>query len=209
MLEPRFTCGPDPSILCNTLKAVASVPPVAAPSLAISAWTRSSLVFTRNSPIWKHTKQAKRYHLNKTGRFINRCDILLSSRSFTSTVHRLVHRRSSTPSDTRQPFANLPQERVLDAWRHKSHSTVLNSNLYPPPKLKKKKTKQKITHITRKPTLVCARHCVTCSQPDTQQCHLSTVVSLVTYLRAGARSNIKHICVHNDHNCLNEPESDY
>lgn len=65
-LEPRFTRGPDPRILCNTLKALASALPAAAPSLAISAWTRSSLVFTRNSPTWKHTQQAKWYRVNNT-----------------------------------------------------------------------------------------------------------------------------------------------
>lgn len=65
-LEPRFTRGPDPRILCNTLKALASALPATAPSLAINAWTRSSLVFTRNSPTWKHTQRAKRYHVNNT-----------------------------------------------------------------------------------------------------------------------------------------------
>lgn len=58
MLEPLFTCGPAPRILCNTLKALASVLPVTPPSLAISAWTRLSLVCTRSSPTCRHTPTA-------------------------------------------------------------------------------------------------------------------------------------------------------
>lgn len=54
-LEPLFTCGPAPRILCSTLKAFASALPATPPSLVISECTRSSLFCTRSSPTRKNT----------------------------------------------------------------------------------------------------------------------------------------------------------
>lgn len=124
MLEPRFTCGPDPRILCNTLKALACVLPMAAPSLAISVWTSSSLVCTRNSPERQHTN-----HVHKT--VIRPQMHRLLSISFTSTIHSLVLGCGSSASDIQESLTKLSQDRVLDPWRYKSHTTTINYNLSP------------------------------------------------------------------------------
>lgn len=130
-------------------------------------------------------------------RFINGCVVFLSSRSFTSTVNSLVHGRSSTASDPRQPLASLPQERVLDAWRHKSHGAVINSNLSPLQLEKKKKGNthhQNQNHVYNQPgksALASTSHVHNLTRSS------ATVVSLFTRrLRAGARSNIKQVCAH-------------
>lgn len=66
---------------------------------------------------------------------------------FTSTIHSLVLGCGSTTSDVQESLTNLSQDRVLDAWRYKSHTTTINYNLSP-------HQLKKITHITRIPMFI-------------------------------------------------------
>ena len=121
-LAPLFTCGPAPSTLCRTLKALASALPATPPSQAISAWTRSSLFWTRTSPTHQQTTASWERLIHRSRGVMSLLNI-----SFTSTVQSLGRWCSGTAAGAQDPLAHLPQDRVLNTCMHKSDNIKRSS----------------------------------------------------------------------------------